>query len=190
MGTEVSFLKPVLTNSQFLQKHIQYTLLCMLGLAQSSEGWTWYVKRVLCPGIRGLEQESFITSRWPLPNLGFPSLHLLPGPASPNLSVPPFPVQTNFQSFSRRRPSHGATQLKPSLPWNIEDGGVSRGHCGRKASSNWQKWGSSIGYTLQIVVLSGDRATESIPAVQTRSCCRLIPEIAHVPENTVQEWGP
>ena len=61
MGTEASFLKPVLTNSQLLQKHIQYTLLCMLGLAQSSEGWTWYVKRVLCPGIRGLEQESFIT---------------------------------------------------------------------------------------------------------------------------------
>ena len=56
---------------------------------------------------------------------------------------------------------------------------------GIKASSNWQKWGSSIGYTLQIVVLSGDRATKSIPIVQTQSSCQLTPEIAHIPENTV-----
>ena len=57
---------------------------------------------------------------------------------------------------------------------------------GIKASSNWQKWGSSIGYTLQIVVLSGDRATKSIPIVQTQSSCQLTPEIAHIPENTVR----
>ena len=88
-----------------------------------------------------------------------------------------------------KRPSHGATQLKPSLSWNAEDGGVSRGHYGRRASSNWQKWGSSIGYILQIVVLSDDTATKSIPATQTQSCCWFIPEIAHIPENTVQEWG-
>ena len=31
-----------------------YSLLCTVGLAQSSKGWIWYVKRVPCPGIRGL----------------------------------------------------------------------------------------------------------------------------------------
>ena len=40
---------------------------------------------------------------------------------------------------------------------------------------------------LQIAVLSGGAATKSIPAMQTRSCCLLIPEITHEPENTVQE---
>jgi len=40
---------------------------------------------------------------------------------------------------------------------------------------------------LQIVVLSGGAVTKSIPAMQTWSCCLLIPEITHEPENTVQE---
>ena len=33
----------------------QRSPLCLVGLTQSSEGWIWYVKWVLCPGIRGLE---------------------------------------------------------------------------------------------------------------------------------------
>ena len=44
----------------FTKTHTVHPL-CMVSLAQSSEGWIWYVKQVLCPGIRGLEQESFIT---------------------------------------------------------------------------------------------------------------------------------
>ena len=106
------------------------------------------------------------TYRWPLPNLGFPSLHLLPGPASPNFSAPRFRLQTNFQFFSRKETKPWATQLEPSLSWNAEDGGVSAGHYGKKVSSNWQKGGSSIGSTLQIV-LSDDSATKSIPAEET-----------------------
>ena len=103
------------------------------------------------------------TYRWPLPNLGFPSLHLLPGPASPNLYAHVFLFRPISNLSVGRRPSHGATQLEPSLSWNAEDGGVSAGHYGRKVGSNWQKGGSLIGSTLQIV-LSGDSATKNIPA--------------------------
>ena len=38
-----------------------HTLLCRAGLAQSGGGWIWYIKRVLCPRIIDLEQESFAT---------------------------------------------------------------------------------------------------------------------------------
>ena len=175
-----------------------HTLLCMIGLAQSDEGcmwyikWVlWYIKWVLCPRIIDLEQEPFVTHTHDL-------CLILASPLCTTYLAQPLLTSLHhvflFRPISNlsveRRPSHGATQLKPSLSWNAEDGGVSRGHYGRRASSNWQKWGSSIGYTLQIVVLSDDTATKSIPAVQTRSCCWLIPEIAHLPENTVQEWGP
>ena len=168
-----------------------HTLLCMVGLAQSGGGWIWYIKWVMCPRIIDLEQESFVTHTDDL-------CLILASPLCTSYLAQPLLTSLHhvflFRPISNlsvgRRPSHGATQLKPSLSWNAEDGGVSRGHYGRRASSNWQKWGSSIGYTLQIVVLSDDTATKSIPAVQTQSCCWLIPEIAHVPENTVQEWGP
>ena len=80
----------------------------------------------------------------------------------------------------------GPPQLKSSLPQNIEDGGVSRGHYSRKPSSTWQKRGSSIGYTPQIVVVPDDKNKKN-------SCCAdpelllTTPEIAHVPENAVRE---
>ena len=65
------------------------------------------------PGIIDLEQESFITHTDDLYlNLGFPSLHFLPGPASPNLSAPRFPVQTNFQSFSRKETKSWGNPVK------------------------------------------------------------------------------
>ena len=44
MGSETLLLKPIFTNSRFFffykNTHIQYTLLCPVGLTQSSEGWT------------------------------------------------------------------------------------------------------------------------------------------------------
>lgn len=136
----------------------------MVGLAQSDEGWMWYIKWVLwyikwvlCPRIIDLEQEPFVTHTHDL-------CLILASPLCTTYLAQPLLTSLHhvflFRPISNlsveRRPSHGATQLKPSLSWNAEDGGVSRGHYGRRASSNWQKWGSSIGYTLQIVVLSGD----------------------------------
>ena len=59
MGTEASFLKPFLTNLHFLIN--TYTLLSMVSLAQLDERWIWCIKRILCPGIIALQQESFIT---------------------------------------------------------------------------------------------------------------------------------
>ena len=144
-----------------------HTLLCMIGLAQSDEGWMWYIKWVLCPRIIDLEQEPFVTHTHDL-------CLILASPLCTTYLAQPLLTSLHhvflFRPISNlsveRRPSHGATQLKPSLSWNAEDGGVSAGHYGKKVSSNWQKGGSSIGSTLQIV-LSDDSATKSIPAEET-----------------------
>ena len=143
MGTEASFLKPILTNTLFFwtkprihivvhgrPSPIQWRIDLVYKVDPAP--WNW----------RSGTGILYHTYRWPLPNHGFTSLHILPGPASPNLFAAPLPVKTNFQSFSRRW-SHGETQLKSSLSENIKYERVSRGHCSRKANSYWQKWGSS-----------------------------------------------
>ena len=93
-----------------------HTLLCMIGLAQSGKGWTWYIKRVLRPGIIDMEQESFITHRDDL-------CLILASPLCTTYLAQPLLTSLHhvflFRPISslsvERRPSHGATQLKPSL---------------------------------------------------------------------------
>lgn len=65
----------------------------MVGLAQSSEGWIFYVQWVLGPGIGGLEQEAIIKDVDTLHPILASPLHRPLGPGSPNLSVPAFLVR-------------------------------------------------------------------------------------------------
>lgn len=52
----------------------------MVGLAQSSEGWIWYGEQILCPGVRGIEQEFFVTHVDNPHLILASSWSLLPGP--------------------------------------------------------------------------------------------------------------
>ena len=93
-----------------------HTLLCRVGLAQSGGGWIWYIKRVLCPRIIDLEQESFATHTDDL-------CLILASPLCTSYLAQPLLTSLHhvflFRPISNlsvgRRPSHGATQLKPSL---------------------------------------------------------------------------
>ena len=49
--------------------------------------------------------------------------------------------------------------------------------------------GSPVSHALHILILPAEKA-QSIPALQTWSCCQLIPGVANVPESPAQDRGP